>query len=359
MGYYTSYQNGITGSIFCDQTATVCTTFADPDHRTLCHELKVIQCAGGECPDAVINNGLILCTEDTGWNCNLCANDLPYNSPVAIDDTLYFQFQQQDFLNTYFTSPPSISYGWNTGGCNVYLKDCCTGEYLEQSPGVPKSLVTYCNQYFVGLFQSKNNSFTSFQGIKIPLANIYTDFKIQFPNSNCFYLEFRFELNNQIGDPNWIIETFYTETYEFVNCKNTLLISSDYTNKDCDGYWYGKYHTRYGVNLVLGNFFYYENQFRIPAYLERRNFQINKQFVGNFNRTVNSQMVENWKLLTERIPEKVALIIAKILSGSKIYIGNGEFTASGVINKNNDVGNQWFLDADISRTNCSKTFSCN
>lgn len=350
MGYYTSYQRA-SGEIFCDQTATVCTTFTDPDHRTICHELRMIDCGAGNCPTAVVNNGLLICSEDSGWNCNLCANDLPYNSPVDPSDTLYFQFQQIDNINTW--SAPT--YGWGTGGCDVFMKDCCTGDYLEASPGVPRSLTYYSGEKFVGRYQTIEQGlgqYNDFQGIKIPLSSIYTDFKVQFPSSNCFYLEFVFYLSGTT-------ETLYTETYEFVNCKNTILISSDYTNKDCDGYWYGKYATKFGNNFLLGTFFYYKNEYRVPAYLERRNFQINKQFVGNFNRTVNSQMVENWKLLTERIPEKVALIIAKILSGSKVYIGNGEFTASGVINKNNDVGNQWFLDADISRTNCSKTFSCN
>lgn len=357
MGYYDSYQipnfTGTPGTItFCDQTAVVCLSIPDSDHRTICQTIRQIDCSGGDCPTAVVNNGLILCTEDTGWNCNLCANDLPYNSPVDVDDTLYFQFQQIDNVNTW--SAPI--YGWGSGGCDVFMKDCCTGDYLEESPGVPKSLVSYCTEYFVGRYQTIEQGlgqYNDFQGIKIPLTTLYTDFKAQFPNSECFYFEFTFDLSGT-GT-----EYLYTENYEFVNCKNTILISSDYTNKDCDGYWYGKYATKFGNNFLLGTFFYYKNEYRVPAYLERRNFQINKQFVGNFNRTVNSQMVENWKLLTERIPEKVALIIAKILSGSKVYIGNGEFTASGVINKNNDVGNQWFLDADISRTNCSKTFSCN
>lgn len=352
MGYYTSYQSGITGAIFCDQTATVCTTFTDPEHRTLCHELRMIDCNGGDCPTAVINNGLIICTEDSGWNCNLCANDLPYNSPVSVDDVLTFQFQQIDNINNW-TAP---TYGWGTGGCDVFLKDCCTGDYLEASPGVPRSLVSYCAEYFVGRYATVDGpiaNLNDYQGIRIPLDVLYTDFKAQFPNSDCFYLEFTFDLSGTT-------ETLYTETYEFINsCKNTILIRSEYNGRDCDGYWYWKPFTKFGLTYVLGTWFYYQNEIRIPAYLERSNFQINKSFVGNTNKSTSSILTENWRLATERIPEKVALIIAKILAGKKIFIGNGEFTATGAIEKNNEVGNQWFLEAELSRVNCSKSFSCN
>jgi hypothetical protein len=310
----------------------------------------MITCAGGDCPTAVINNGLIRCTEDTGWNCELCANDLPFNLPVYQDDTLYFQFQQIDNLNT--TMPPT--QGWDTGGCNVYLKDCCTGEYLETG-GNPQSLVFYCTEFFVGRYLEVIGGiggYKDFQGIKIPLSLIYTDFKLQFPDSNCFYLEFVFDLSGTT-------EYLYTEPYEFINnCKDTIVIKSDYTTTDCDGYWYGKYATKFGVDNLFGAFFYYSNEIRIPAYLEKKGFQITKQFVGNYARTTNSQMTENWKLLTNRIPVQVATYIAKVLTGKTIYIGNGQFNAEGNISRNNEVGSQWFLEADITRINCSKSFSC-
>lgn len=350
MGYYTSYDAG-NGLIFCDQTATVCNTFSDPSHRTLCKEIRLITCTGGDCPTAVINNGLIRCTEDTGWNCDLCGNDLPFNLPVDKDDTLYFQFQQIDNVNVW-TAP---TYGWDTGGCNVYLKDCCTGEYLEESPGVPKPIIDYCTEYFVGRYAEivgNLGNLNDFQGIKIPLTDIYTDFKAQFPTSDCFYFEFEFFLSGSA-------EYLYTEPYQFVNCEDTIVLKSTYPKKDCDGYYYGDYFTKFGVANLLGTFFYYSNEIRLPAYLEKRSFNIQKEFVGNFNRTTNSQMTENWRLSTRRIPEEVATYIAKVLSGEKIYIGNGEFIAQGNIGKNNDVGSQWFLDADITRINCSKSFSCN
>ena len=265
MGYYTSYDAG-NGVIFCDQTATVCLSIPDPEHRTLCKSINMIDCAGGDCPTAVINNGLIRCTEDTGWNCELCANDLPFNLPVDQDDTLYFQFQQIDNLNT--TMPPT--FGWGSGGANVYMKDCCTGEYLGL-PGFPQSILFYCTEYFVGRYSEISGgigNLKDFQGIKIPLTSLYTDFKAQFPDSNCFYFEFVFELSGTT-------EYLYTEPYEFINsCKNTIVLKSDYPKTDCDGYYYGKYYSNNNIDYLLGTFFYYSNEIRLPAVLEKRGFQL-------------------------------------------------------------------------------------
>lgn len=354
MGYYTSYKDAA-GQIFCDQTANVCLTFTDPGSRTICQPVKIADCSGGLCPDAVINNGLLLCTQDTSWNCNLCANDLPYFNPVSTTDELDFQFQQFDDLNSN-GAITSYTFGWNTGACNVYLKDCCTDEYLEESPGVPKSIVDYCTQYYVSQFgQIQYNNIVDLkdiQAIRIPIANFYADFQAAFPGSDCFYFEFQFYFGG-------VTTNIYTEPYKFVNCENTLVIESDYPKLDCNNYWYGGVYLQVLGNKYIGNPFFYSNKIRIPAYIERTSFEITKEFLGLKLTTKTSQMTENFQLLTERVPERIALLLANILTGEKVYIGNGEFVVSGSVSKNNEIGNQWFIESELKRINCALTFSCN
>lgn len=358
MGYYTSYQDPVTGSIYCDQTSSVCTSFTDSLTRTVCTEINPISCSGG-CTTAVINNGLILCNTDSSWNCNLCPNDLEYYNPVKEDDVLSFQFQQNDIVNTIGKLPSFIS-GWGAA-CDVFLRECCTGEVMEVG-GSPQSLTAYTSNYFVGQYynpvqnQSASTWFKPIQAIEIPISTpILNDFHAQFPNSNCFYFQFDFFL-----DGNAV--TLFSEPYRLENCKDTLIIESKYRKFDCNGYYYGDITNRtalLGGTPYIGNPFFYSNQIRVPAYLELKSFTEKKDFFGNLNFTKMSQLIENYKFTTNRIPIKVATLLANIMAGEEVYIGNGTFYSDGEITKNNDTGNQWFMEADLKRTNCTTTFTCN
>lgn len=359
MGYYTSYQDPITGYIFCDQTSTTCTTIADSGTRTVCIEIHPKACTGTGCTNLMINNGLILCTEDSSWNCNLCANDLPYYNPIKQGDTIDFQFQQLDDINA-IGKFPDFTDGWKTGACNVFLKECCSGDILEVG-GSPKSIVDYCTKYFVGQFYNPIQStapsswYNPIQGIEIPISSaLIADFHAQFPGSDCFYFQFEFYFN---GTTTYL----YTEPYRLEKCKDTLVIESKYRKFDCTNYYYGdiKVNTAVGGTPYVGIPFIYSNHIRIPAYVELKSFTEKKDFFGNLNFTKSSQLIENYKFTTNRIPIKLATLLANIMAGEVVYIGNGEFYSDGEITKNNEVGNQWFMEADLKRINCNTTFTCN
>lgn len=363
MGYYTSYQSTLSGSIFCDQTQLICGNPAEQLTRTACIEIHPVDCGTGGCSGLVINNGLILCAEDQTWNCNLCANDLEYYNPVKIDDTLSFQFQQLDDMN-HIRWLPTFTYGWDTPirACNVFMKDCCTGDILEVG-GVPKSVVDYCTNYYVGEFCNPIQSnaaqtwYVPIQAIEIPITSaMMNDFHAQFPNSNCFYFQFEFYFGGTTT-------TFYTEPYRIENCKDTLIIESKYRKLDCNKYYYGDITNHTGLPIAgtnwIGTPFQYSNAIRIPAYIELKSFTEKKDFFGNLNFTKSSQLIQNYKFTTNRIPIKLAILLANILAGEVVYIGNGEFYSEGEITKNNDSGNQWFMEADLKRTNCTTTFTCN
>ena len=360
MGYYTSYQQAFSNAIWCDQTAAVCTTFTDPESRTRCQRIRAVDCTGGDCSTLVVNNGLLLCAEDQGWNCDLCANDLPYYNPVQIGDTIDFQFQQFDDLNVLGPSVWNFTHGWGgaTPACNIYMKDCCSGDFFGV-PGTPQELTPfYFSKYYVSsyLTQQYNGIGQSnpIQSVRAEITNsLISDFQAQFPTSNCFYFVFEFYFGGTTI-------TYYSEPFNIPNsCKNTLVIESKYGKFDCNKYWYQGLWLGGLGNDYIGVPFFFSNKIRIPAYIERTSFTISKDVVGRRLNASRSQTTENFKLKTERIPEKLAIYLANILSGEEIYIGNGTFVMDGEITKNNDTGNQWFLEADLKRVNCNVTFSCN
>tara|TARA_R110000868_G_scaffold339118_3_gene599868 strand:+ start:1588 stop:2661 length:1074 start_codon:yes stop_codon:yes gene_type:complete len=357
MSYYTSYQDQW-GNIYCDQTTTNCIgNFIDQYYRIVCADIRVLNCAN--C--GVISNGLLTCDPTSAsWNCGLCANDLPFNIPIGEDDVLDYQFQEIDTLNGLDPNnpiPPVFGqYSWGTGAADVFLKDSCTGNYLEDGLGNPLSLVTYTTNYFVGSYQTTayNGTVTyqNIQQIQLPFKQIITDFKVQFPNSDTFFLEFAFDLGTT-GT-----YYFYTESYRIVNCKNTVLIEGSYKSKDCNNYFYGGNGNQVYYDTTQGNYFPYSNQIRIPATIERTGFTVSKEFVGTYQRTTGSQLTENYMLYTDRVPERLAIYLANLFSSEKIYINGTEFIMDGDVSKNNDTGSQWFIEANLKRIDCSKTFSC-
>ena len=48
-----------------------------------------------------------------------------------------------------------------------------------------------------------------------------------------------------------------------------------------------------------------------------------------------------------------------MLASQNVYINNTEYVVDGEIPKNNEVGNQWFIEANVRKVNCSKNYSCN
>lgn len=357
MAYYTSYKDN-QGIIYCDQSPVNCVgSTIDISHRTICNTFNMVSSCGLIGPNA---GSMLLLDPNNGWNCNLCANDLPYNTPVSVNDDLYFQFQEIDNINGQNPNQVGIC-GWGNGLCDVYAKDCCTNAYLEEpgNPGFPMPLWAYSSDYFVGVFNVpdyKGNPFyKNIQGIKIPLDVLYTDFKAQFPNSDCFYLEFIFN-RGTLATP--INISYYTNPYQFTNnCLSTLVLQSTFTSTDCNGHYYGNQIIDFSGQTV-GTVFPHNNYIRIPAIVERTGFSISKEYVGVYPKVTSSQLQYNYQMNSYRIPEQVAVYISNLLTGQYVYANGIEFLIDGEINKNNETGSQWFIEANMRQIDCSKTFSC-
>lgn len=352
MGYFTNYQ--INSTSYCDQS-TSCGDIDDINSRIICQTISILDCGTGDgCDLAVVNNGLTLCSCDTSFNCNLCGNDLPYWSPVISDDKLVFQFQQIDNLNG--QNPlGSFSYGWgNSGFANGFVKDCCSDQYIT-SGGQPKSVTNYATNSFVGIFPvydyAGNITWKNIQQIEIDLKQLQIDLNAQFPNGNgCFVFEWWFYYTQPANK-----YSFCSEPFKFDPCPDkseTLLLEGVYTTTDCNGFYYGDEFVGNGTP------FNYYNTYRIPGFIEQTSFEISKEFVGPKLTTISTEVIEKWTLKTKRIPRQIAKLLTNILASKNLYIDSREYICDGEIPRNNEVGNQWFVEAQLRKINCSKTLAC-
>lgn len=351
MGYYPTYQ--FNNTLYCDQSNASCTP-SDLQHRTICFDLRVLDCSGNPdnpCGLAVTNGGLYICDPSQSWNCNLCPNDLPFSNVVDQYDVLKFQFQQIDNLNG-LNGP--FNYGWGYQAdpnvfCAGYIRDCCTGNIIEKSPGVNLEIMDIVGDVdFVGIYNT-----TNYQGITTTsnIQQIYLKMELLKPylvaaGTDCFYFEFLFDVPG-------LMYGFYTEGFQLTRCDDTVLVEGFYTGKDCFGQYYGDDFEG------IGNFGPYYNQYRLRGYLEMDSVSIQKEFVGTQERTVSSQTVQKYILKTHRLPMQVVKLLTNLLSAPVVKVDGVEYVVDGDLTKNNDVGNQWFLEIPLRRNNCSQTFGCN
>ena len=349
--YFESYQFG--NEVFCDISNEEC-VISDTTSRIVCKEFEILECGGGICGSAVINNGLILCECTDSWNCNLCGNDLPYFNIINPGENMVFQFQQIDGMNG--NDPNGLfPYGWGTGGfVDGFIKDCCNGEYLEDGLGNPVSLTDYATKTFVGVFPVTdyigNTTWKNIQMIEFNTAQLYNDLIAQFPDGRgCFVLEFCFDLGLASE------YCFCSEPYVFNPCPNektTILLEGVYPEFDCFRYYYG--------TQLIGNGtpFAFYNQYRVEGAFEQTSFAITKEFVGTKLKTTTSEIQENWILKTNRIPQRVAKLMTNLMNAESVFVDGIEYVVDGEIPKNNEIGNQWFIDVAFRKIDCSKTYSC-
>lgn len=383
VGQQTTVGSGNAVQFFCDISPDC--TLPYTQNRIICNEIEFVECNAGDCPLLTVNNGLLLCSELESWNCNLCGNDLPYNSPVEVGDSLYFQFQQQDTLNG---NSPTLDggglwgngYGWDEFGfVQGYIRDCCTGQRLQKPFVGGDAVVTdYSTNYFVGIFESTNfsgssNNYTNIQQIKIETAQLYADLLAEFGRT-CFYFEWVFYPSDLA-----LLYTIYSEPFEFVPCDNqTVLLEGSLTRKDCNNLFYGdpgcvivNNPINIGGGIVLNNYqpdcryfigtgvFPFRQYYRVYGSFEQTAFEIVKELVGTRLKSTSIDLTESWLLRTDRVPQRVAKLIATILSSEYVYINKREYVVDGQIPKNNEIGSQWFIEANVKRVNCTNNYSCN
>ena len=328
---------------FCD-LPSVFSPCQNADSYTICKTLNLLDC--NNC-DLVINDGRLNCNCDESWNCNLCGNDLPYWNTVNFNDQIYFQFQQPDTFNGNDPETPG-SFGWGTFA-KFEIYRCCDDTIIEGDG--------FESAAFVGLFEMTNykgdSTFQNIQQICFDVNTIIDQGFGDFNSGHCFYFKFFFATSNDPENPDY--SEICSEPYKLNYCSDkTVLLEGDFgKGKDCFGYFYG------GTVWNVGGYFQYINQYRVRGVIEQTSTTIEKETVTRQLKAVNSQKCEDYTFNTYGVPEEIANLIAEILNARTIFGDGKEYQINGSIDKNNEIGSQWFLEVNLRRCDCFKDYSCN
>jgi hypothetical protein len=355
MELFNSYVIG--NSLFCDSTTAP--TFPDPNSRVLCTELENF-CAVG-CGSLGVDNGLILCSTLDSWNCNLCANDVPFWIPFETGDTFDFQFQQPNKL------PVGCENGWlpsdllsptNYAFATFEIRSCCSDTPLEVTEEIFAAIAP---EHYVGFFNSTDYSGIvtqqSIHQIRFDLNAIAT-YLVGEGLEPCFYFKFTFTGSRECLGESEIEQTFYSEPFKMIPCSDgekSQLVESIYPRTDCFGSYYG---TNFEPGMGGSQPFQYSNRIRVPGSFERTNFSITKETIGATLRTTAAQYCETWLMRTANVPEVYTKYLVNLLTGRDVYVNGTEYQIQGDIAKNNETGSQWFLEINFERCECDKPLTC-
>jgi len=330
---------------FCEVTVDY-TDCADNESFTRCRTLELLDCGDDICPTLVVNNGLTLCDCGDSWNCNLCGNDLPFFNVVNSDDQIHFQFQQPDGMNGTDPAVPG-SFGWNSAFASFEILRCC-----DDTPIVGDTMT--CGEY-VGLFELTDykgiSTYRSIQQICFDVGAIITEGFGNFDENHCFYFKFTFA-TDAIGVET---EEYCSEPFQLNHCLNSsVLLEGVYpaSTLDCFGYFYG------APVWSVGTAFTYRNRYRVRGALELESIEVEKTVVTRYLQATKSSTCENYSLATYGLPERIVKLIANILAARDLYANNKLYQLEGAVEKNNESGNQWFLETDLKRCDCFPDFSC-
>jgi hypothetical protein len=345
------FRNGI---YYCDITEE--TDYPDPIARVYCWEFGSGIGSYG-CPDLILQNGLWSCNELDSWNCNLCGNDLPFWIPFTDGDTFDFQFHQMGYTTNadHAFYPENLISGSDTAAVSVEIHLCCDDTIFELTEEMWSNVM---EQEYVGTYNTQDYLNVTYanpiQMVRINLEAIKIYMEIQ-DIDPCFYFIFRFPTDSS-DLPSAETLDYYTEPFKYDTCEQfpyTYLIESVYTKTDCFNQYYGN-----NFNEGLGNPFVYSNRVRVPGSFEQQNFSITKQQINTSLKTTASQICENWLLRTTHLPTKFVKYVTNVFAGKDVLIDGVEYQIEGELSKNNDTGNQFYLEVTATNCNCDKSLSC-
>lgn len=344
------------GTYYCDITEEA--RNFNPIARVICFGCE---CNGGisGCPDVALNYGFWSCDDDDLWNCNLCGNDLPFWIPFTDNDTFDFQFQQlaysDDCQHTFY--PENLISMSDTASVSYEIHLCCDDTVFELTDEMNNSII---NEAYIGNYAINNyDGTTILNPIQMARFNLEAIKNLLMLDDKepCFYIVFRFP-----STPNYCLPygaspiTIYTEPFQYRTCDKfpyIYNIESSYTYKDCFGLYYGSNFTE-GLGLP----FVYSNRVRVPGAFEQQSFNISKEKIETSLKTTASQVCENWVLKTTHLPKAFAKFVTNILAGRDVLIDGNEYQIEGELSRNNETGNQFYLEIPAQNCDCNKSLSC-
>lgn len=355
MELFNNYQDG--GGYFCDITPE--TDYLDPIARLICLGCNCNVGVSFECAEIAMSSGFINCDDESLWNCNLCGNDMPFWIPFTDGDTFDFQFQQP-FYSTFCDKaffPENLITGATTAAVSYEIHLCCDDSILNLTELMHINIVE--EQYVGEFIQTEYNGVNTSYPIQMVRFNLEAikDYIELLDKEPCFYFVFRFPKESTcLPEPEEYV--FYSEPFKYRKCDvfpYIYNIESKYTYRDCFGNYYGNNFTS---GLSGSNPFVYSNRIRVPGSFEQLSFNIAKEKIETSLKTTATQICENWLLRTTHLPKAFAKFVVAVLGGKDVLIDGIEYQVEGEISRNNETGNQFYLEIPAQNCDCNKSLSC-
>ena len=277
------------------------------------------------------------------WCNNLCSQDEAYCQPFVKGDKIYFQY-----------------FNDNTAFWKVLPKlfDAVTDEQIASDAYITTQ---------TGL----DSNGSSYFNIVIDTTSLPID---------CFYMKvflFNCEVNEALYDACVLAHVALGETQEeaefncsieycgegvteiqsepfcAIPCEKTLLIEGVYPGYDCNGNFYGDLQV--GTPPVTATNLF-KLSFRIPAELVKENFGFTTTIVNNTKQ--KSTQTDAYVLRSLLLPPYVAEMLATAFNAKQLFIDGVEYDSGVEIAKNNDEGQMWIINTQVTKKCSEINFNC-
>lgn len=288
-----------------------------------------------ECNDSLVSNEAGL------WCNNLCGQDEAYCNPFVKGDKIYFQY----FADTAFWKVLPKIY------------DDATGLIIPSEAYITKELGIDINGNFY------LNVILDTTDLPIDCFSMQTYVFVCEPNEltydacvlNAISLgatpeEAELECSITVcGSGTSIV---YSEPYCSIPCERSILLEGIYPTKDCNGQFYGAFEP----NILYSPTNSHKLQIRIPAELIKENFQFVSTVVNN-NKQKSTQ-TDVYLLKSVKIPPYVAEKIATCFNAKQLFIDGIEYISGAEVTKNNDFGQMWIINNQLTKKCSEINFTC-
>lgn len=283
--------------------------------------------------------------ECNGYNFNKCPNDRSYCQPFIKGDIIKLQYSYDitkyfkafvEFINTETMLPEAVVFTTETGvdsTLSYYLNI-----FIDTNQPIFDTLTCwYLKVKLYGCNLEKN-----------PAFNLCVDEKLV---GGLTLYEAQAECYEEICE---IADFIASEPYCLVQCNEpTLLICGEYTDKDCEGNYYGNFILPNGKEAPNN----YVPCFRVRGVIEPDGYEFVK--TQNFTKTIKSQQKERFILYLQPVPYYVAKQVSIAFNSQRLTIDGQEYSGALKLNKNFDEGSQWIIKENIY-IECSEiNFTCN
>jgi hypothetical protein len=147
-------------------------------------------------------------------------------------------------------------------------------------------------------------------------------------------------------------KTVYSEPYCVIRCEQkSILVEGTYTNKDCNGHYYG---------LIDGYASIYRSLFRVRGEVVKVGFDFEetKNVTPSQNYTVKSRTMSRYRVYVEKIPPYVAEQLAQCFGSQNLYIDGVQYEKPSKMSKDFDEGQSWIPLLEVTKACDQIDFTC-